>query len=158
MYEPNLNQIDAAAVQDEVRRVRQRPLLYGVLVVAILAFGIWYMTGGSATGSPHQAEQLILTGGGSDSSFDALAPQARAATVHCTQNSQSVFARLRGLIVNSDQQGNGASNDPPTYYTCSGTATTGQPMYWCVTYPPRDNHYGLSPQVTARQQDASCPT
>jgi hypothetical protein len=158
LLEPNIPQLDAAAVQDEVRRVHQRPLLYGVLVVAFLAFGIWYMTGGSATGSPHQAEQLILTGGGNDSSYGVLAPQATVSTVHCTQNSQGVFARLRGLIVNGDQSGHAASNDPPTYYTCSGTSTTGQPMYWCVTYPPRDNHYGLSPQVAPRQSDASCPT
>jgi hypothetical protein len=86
-----------------------------------------------------------------------LAPQATAATVHCTQNSQGVFARLRGLIVNGDQSGHAASNDPPTYYTCAGASTIGQPMYWCVTYPPRDNQYNLPPQVTGRQPDASCP-
>ncbi len=158
MYGPNIPQIDAAAVQDEVRRVHQRPLLYAFLVLAFLGFGIWYMTGGSATGSPHQAEQLILNGGGADPSYGVLTPQATAAAVHCTQNSQGVFARLRGLIVNGDQSGHAASNDPPTYYTCSGTSTTGQPMYWCVTYPPRDNHYGLSPEVTGRQPNGSCPT
>jgi hypothetical protein len=158
LYEPNITEVTPAAVEEGIRGVHQRPLLYGVLVVAFFAFGLWYMTGGSATGSPHQAEQLILTGGGTDPALGGLVPQAAVATVHCTQNSQGVFARLRGLIVNGDQSGHAASNDPPTYYTCNGTATTGQPMYWCVTYPPRDNHYGLSPQVAGRQPDASCPS
>jgi hypothetical protein len=157
VYDPNLTEMNPAAMEEGVRRVRQRPLLYGILVVAIFGFGLWYMTGGSATGSPHQAEQLILTGGGSDSALSGVAPQITVATVHCTQNSQGVFARLYGLIVNSNSSGGTASHDPPTYYTCSGTATTGQPMYWCVTYPPRDNHFGLSPQVTSRQLDSSCP-
>jgi hypothetical protein len=157
LYEPNMTGVTPEAVEDEVRRVRQRPLLYGILVVAILAFGLWYMTGGSATGSPRQAEQLILAGGGTDPNLGALAPQAAVATVHCTQNSQGVFARLYGLIVNSNSSGGTASHDPPTYYTCSGTATTGQPMYWCVTYPPRDNHYGLPARVTGRQPGGSCP-
>jgi hypothetical protein len=157
LYEPNITEVSPAALEDGVRRVRQRPLLYGVLVVAFFGFGLWYMTGGSATGSPHQAEQLILAGGGTDPYLTGLAPQAAVATAHCTQNSQGVFTRLYGLIVNTNQAGNAASNDPSTYYTCSGTATTGRPMYWCVTYPPRDNHYGLPPRVEGRQPDASCP-
>jgi hypothetical protein len=157
LYDPNITDASPAAIEDGVRRVRQRPLLYGLLVVAFFGFGIWYMTGGSATGSPHQAEQLILAGGGTDPNLTGLAPQPAVATVHCTQNSQGVFARLYGLIVNSNSSGGTASNDPATYYTCSGTAATGQPMYWCVTYPPRDNHYDLPPQVAPRQQGASCP-
>jgi hypothetical protein len=125
LYEPNITEVSPAALEDGVRRVRQRPLLYGVLVVAFFGFGLWYMTGGSATGSPHQAEQLILAGGGTDPYLTGLAPQAAVATAHCTQNSQGVFTRLYGLIVNTNQAGNAASNDPSTYYTCSGTATTG---------------------------------
>jgi hypothetical protein len=99
----------------------------------------------------HQAEQIILSGGAADPSYGVLAPQATVATVHCTQNSQSFIARVRGLIVNEDLSGHAASNDPPTYYTCAGASTIGQPMYWCVTYPPRDNYYNVSPQITARQ-------
>ncbi len=149
-----MNELNPAAVQDGARRVLQRPLLYGALVVAIFAYGIWYMTGGSAVGSTHQAEQLIITGGGANPGiYGAAAP----ATVHCSQNSQGVFARLYGLVVNSNSSGGPASHDPSTYYTCSGAATTGQPMYWCVAYPPRDNHYGLRPQVTPRQPEGSCP-
>ena len=56
-------------------------------------------------------------------------------TVHCVQNGQGVFARLYGLFANSDRAGNAASNDPATYYTCSGTATTGQPMFMTMGPP-----------------------
>jgi hypothetical protein len=160
LYEPNIPEVNAAAVEEGVRRVRQRPLLYGLLVVAFFAFGLWYMTGGSATGSPRQAEQLILAGGGADPTYGLLAPQATAATVHCTQNSQGFFVRLYGLVgggSGSNQSGR-PSNEPPTYYTCDGTSTTGQPMYWCVTYPPRMDHFDQSPKVTGRLPNTSCPS
>jgi hypothetical protein len=153
LYDPNMTELNPAAVQDGIRRVQQRPVLYGVLVVAILAYGVWYMSGGSAVGSTHQAEQLILTG----PSYGGVS-QATVATVHCSQNSQGVVARIYGLVVNSNASGGTASHDPSTYYTCNGTSTTGQPMYWCVAYPPRDNKYGLPPQVTPRQPDGPCPT
>jgi hypothetical protein len=156
LYEPNIADLSPAGVEDEVRRVRQRPLFYGILVVAFFAFGLWYMTGGSANGSPHQAEQLIISGSGADTTFDGLAPQASPATVHCTQNSQGLFARLYGLVGGGSTQGR-PSNDPLTYYTCSGASTTGQPMYWCVTYPPRMNHFNQSPRVSVRLPEASCP-
>jgi hypothetical protein len=109
------------------------------------------MTGGSATGSPHQAEQVILT------NSNPYGTATAAQTVHCTQNSQSLFARLRGLIGGGNTNNHPASTDPSTVYTCSGTSTTGQAAYWCVTYPPRDNNYGLKPQVSDRQADMPCP-
>jgi hypothetical protein len=150
LYEPNIPKVNAAAVDEGVRRVRQRPLLYGLLVVVFFGFGLWYMTGGSATGSPHQAEQLILTRGGDE----VFAPMATAATVHCTQNSQSFLARLYGLV--GGRSGSNQSTAPPTYYTCDGTSTTGQPMYWCVTYPPRMDHFDQTPNVTGRLPNTSC--
>jgi hypothetical protein len=153
LYESNIPEVNAAAVEDEVRRVRQRPLLYGLIVVVFFGFGLWYMTGGSATGSPHQAEQLILTRGGDET----FAPLPTAATVHCTQNSQSFLARLYGLVGGGRNAGS-RSTAPPTYYTCDGTGTTGQPMYWCVTYPPRMDHLDNTPDVTGRLPNSSCPS
>jgi hypothetical protein len=153
LYEPNVPEVNAAAVEDGVRRVRQRPLLYGLIVVVFFGFGLWYMTGGSATGSPHQAEQLILTRGGDET----FAPLPMAATVHCTQNGQSFIARLYGLVGGGRNAG-GRSTAPPTYYTCDGTSTTGQPMYWCVTYPPRMDHLDNTPDVTGRLPNSSCPS
>jgi hypothetical protein len=153
LYESNIPEVNAAAVEDEVRCVRQRPLLYGLIVVVFFGFGLWYMTGGSATGSPHQAEQLILTRGGDET----FAPLPTAATVHCTQNSQSFLARLYGLVGGGRNAGS-RSTAPPTYYTCDGTSTTGQPMYWCVTYPPRMDHLDNTPDVTGRLPNSSCPS
>src|SRR5437868_7336675 len=110
----------AESLDQEVQTARRRPVLYGLLAFGAVLFAVWYMTGGSATGSPHQAEQVILA---NSNPYGTTAAQ----TVHCTQNSQSLFARLRGLIGGGGNTNNHpVSTDPSTVYTCSGTSTTGQ--------------------------------
>ena len=107
----------------------RRPVLTIVCIVAFFAFGVWYFTGGSANGSSHQAEQLILTNtnpyGGN------FTNGANVQTVNCTQEGQSLAARLRGFI--SPGTTTGSSQSPLTYYNCSGTTTSGAPMQWRVT-------------------------
>ena len=124
-----------------------------VCTLAFIAFAIWYFTGGSANGSSHQAEQLILTNtnpyGGN------FTNGANVQTVNCTQESQSFAARLRGLISPGDNHGSNQS--PPTYYNCSGTANSGAPMQWCVIYPPRDKPYNNKPEVNELQPGNNCP-
>ncbi|HEX5195732.1 MAG TPA: hypothetical protein VFW26_00830, partial [Gaiellales bacterium] len=84
---------NAAEVQQEVRWMRQRPLPAGVFLLCILGFGYWFvMLGGGASGSATQAEQLIRN-------TTATAPGqpvsgSQVATVHCSENGQSVLARL----------------------------------------------------------------
>ena len=151
LYNPNQVDQMAESLDQEVQTARRRPLLYGLLALGAVLFAVWYMTGGSATGSPHQAEQVILA------NSNPYGTATAAQTVHCTQNSQSLFARLRGLIGGGNTNNHPASTDPSTVYTCSGTSTTGQAAYWCVTYPPRDNNYGLKPQVSDRQPGVPCP-
>jgi hypothetical protein len=149
----NSNQVDqmAQGLDQEIQSAKRRPVLFGLFALAAVIFAIWYMTGGSAVGSPHQAEHLILT---NQSPYGTATP---AQTVHCTQNSQSLFARLRGLIGGGNTNDHPVSTDPQTVYTCSGTTATGQAAYWCVTFPPRDNQYGLKPEVSGRQVGMACP-
>ena len=145
--------VDPTQVDQEVQSALRRPVLTIVCIVAFFAFGVWYFTGGSANGSSHQAEQLILTNtnpyGGN------FTNGANVQTVNCTQESQSLAARLRGFISPGDNHG--SSQSPLTYYNCSGTSTSGAPMQWCVIYPPRDNHYNLKPEVDELQPGNTCP-
>jgi hypothetical protein len=149
VIEPNVPRVDAAGVEQEVQSMRRRPLLSGILVLAVVAFAIWYMTGGSATGSPHQAEQLIL-----GTTNPAFASGSSVQSVHCTQDDQSIFTRVRGLFSGSGGQ---SWQGPATYYTCTGTSTTG-PLYWCVSFPPRNKRYVETPEVTPNQLHSSCPS
>ncbi len=145
--------VDPTQVDQEVRSALRRPVLTIVCTLAFIAFAIWYFTGGSANGSSHQAERLILTNtnpyGGN------FTNGANVQTVNCTQESQSFAARLRGLISPGDNHGSNQS--PPTYYNCSGTANSGAPMQWCVIYPPRDNPYNNRPEVNELQPGNNCP-
>jgi hypothetical protein len=77
-------------------------------------------------------------------------------TVHCTQNNQGLFARIDGLV-NAGGSDHPSAGGPATYYTCSGTATSGQPLYWCVTHPATNNQYTQTPGVTSRLATESCP-
>jgi hypothetical protein len=77
----------AQGLDQEVQSAKRRPVLFGLFALAAVIFAIWYMTGGSAVGSPHQAEQLILT---NQSPYGTATP---AQTVHCTQNSQRKHQR-----------------------------------------------------------------
>ena len=135
--------------------MRQRPLLAGVLLLGILGFGYWFvMLGGGASGSATQAEQLIRN-------TTATAPgqpvsESQVATVHCSENGQSVLERLASLFQGgspSDQQ----RAKPVTYYTCSGTTVDGTSVYWCVGFPPSGTPTNPPPQITLRQPDSSCP-
>jgi hypothetical protein len=148
VLEPNLTGLDPASVEREVQSMRRRPLLTGVLALALIGFGIWYMTGGSATGSPHQAEQLVIAHASSGGLTAGLPVQ----TVHCTQQSQGVFAKLTGLFSNS------SGRQPNTVYACSGTSTTGVALAWCVAFPPRSNRFGAEPWVSPIQPGSSCPS
>ena len=99
--------VDPTQVDQEVRSALRRPVLTVVCILAFIAFGIWYFTGGSANGSSHQAEQLILTNtnpyGGN------FTNGANVQTVNCTQESQSLAARLRGFISPGDNHGTSTS-------------------------------------------------
>ncbi len=147
--------VDPTQVEQEVRSALRRPVLTIFCTLAFIVFAVWYFTGGSANGSDHQAEQLVLTTAGS-AGYDGLTNGPAAQTVNCTQESQSLAARLRGLVSPGDNHGTG-SQSPPTYYNCSGTATNGAPMQWCVIYPPRDNPYGNKPVVEDLQPGGTCP-
>ena len=60
MYNPNEVDQMAESIDQQVQSAKRRPVLFGIVALGIVVFGVWYMTGGSAVGSPHQAEQLIL--------------------------------------------------------------------------------------------------
>jgi hypothetical protein len=154
VIEPNIGQVGAASIEQEVQSARRRPVLTGILVLIFAAFAVWYMTGGSATGSPRQAEQLILTN--TNPAYGNFTNGSLVQTVHCTQNGQSLIARIRGLFGGSTN-GQPLHNEPATYYTCSGTSTTGQPMYWCVSFPPRNQPYNGPPAATTRDPNSTCP-
>ena len=134
--------------------MRQRPLLAGLLLLGILGFGYWFVAmGGGASGSAAHAEQLIR-------SSTATAPGqpisgSQVATVQCSENGQSVLARLFSFL-----QGGSPSQQqratPGTDYTCSGTTVDGTAMYWCVHFPPSGNPGNWPPQVTVRPPDGSC--
>ena len=136
-----------ADAREEIRAFRRRPLLVGGLILAFDVFAAWYMTGGSATGSVAQAEAAIR----------AQPAQSGVVTVSCTQNGQSLLARLRGLTA-GDRGDHYPQPGPTTTYTCSGTLTTGQPGYWCVTFAPFNSSTGYSPRVSARAETQSCPS
>jgi hypothetical protein len=147
MYGPNPEQ-----VQQEVQRARRRPLLTGFFVIAFLAIGIWYMTGGSTTGSVRQAEAAIRA-----NPFPGNVTHPSVISVQCTQDGQPFFARLQHLIhpVNSAGQ-HGSTDGPNTTYTCSGTTTAGQLAYWCVSFALQNSSYSGPPTVAARFANESC--
>ena len=147
MYGPNPEQ-----VQQEVRGMRRRPLLTGFFVIAFLAIGIWYMTGGSTTGSVRQAEAAIRA-----NPFPGNVTHPSVISVQCTQDGQPFFARLQHLIQPGDSAGQHNSNGGPnTTYTCSGTTTAGQPAYWCVSFAPQNSSYTGPPAVAARFANQTC--
>ena len=153
MFPTNGPIVDADEIQQEVSRFRQRPLVAVAFILAIVAFGVWFMSGGGASGSSRQAEQLIL-------STTATAPGApisgsQVATVHCSESGQSFIGRVVSLFEGgspSDQQ----RNSPWTFYSCGGTTVGGTSMYWCVAFPPRSNPYDQSPKITIQPQGAPC--
>jgi len=147
VYGPNPEQ-----VQQEVQRMRRRPLLTVICVIAFIAIGIWYMTGGSTTGSVRQAEAAIRA-----NPFPGNVTHPSVITVQCTQDGQPFFARLQHLIQPGNSAGqHGSTGGPNTTYSCSGTTTAGQPAYWCVSFAPEDSSYTGPPTVAARFANQSC--
>ncbi|HEY7951705.1 MAG TPA: hypothetical protein VID70_01880 [Solirubrobacteraceae bacterium] len=155
MFPSNDPTPDMAEVQQEVRWTRQRPLLAGVLLLGVLGFGYWFvMLGGGASGSTAQAEQLIRNA-------TSTAPGqpiggSQVATVHCTENGQSVLARLASFF-QGGSPGDQQRAKPGTDYTCSGTTVGGTPVDWCVLFPPSGNTGNWPPEITIRQPAESCP-
>lgn len=150
--------IDPDQIDANVRSITRRPLLSLALVVIFAAFAIWWFTGGSANGSTHQAEQLIISANNQPSAPGVPANLA-IQNVHCTQQGQSLFSRIIGLVSpgrNSDNSNNNSSNSPLTYYACSGYRTNGQVADWCVAYPPRDSTQ-THPSVEGIQPGKPCP-
>jgi hypothetical protein len=141
-----------AEVQNEIQQFRRKPLLIGAAVLAFVGYGLWYMTGGSATGSAGQAEAAIRA-----NPFPGNPTHPDVVSVRCTQNGQSLFDRLQGLIHPLKSAGQHGSTGVSTSYTCSGTIGTGQPAYWCVTFAPRASTYSGPPKVVARQPNQACP-
>jgi hypothetical protein len=137
-------------VEGEIQQFRRRPLLIGLLTLGFIAFGIWYMTGGSATGSVGQAEAAIRA-----DPFPGNPTHPAVVTVQCTQNGQPFFARLQSLF-HPDNGSHTTPNGPSTTYTCDGTVTTGQTTYWCVTFTSLDSSYSGPPTVAVRLPNASC--
>ena len=138
-------------VENEVQAFRRRPLLVGVVLLAIVGYGVWYMTGGSATGSVRQAEAAIRA-----NPFPGNATHPTVLTVQCTQDGQPLFARLTDLFHTNSTGNHGNSYGPNTTYTCTGTTSAGQPAYWCVSFAPRDSSYSGPPTVAARFANESC--
>jgi|SRR5689334_1115136 hypothetical protein len=140
------------AVESQIQQFHRRPLLIGAAILAIVGYGAWYMTGGSATGSTREAEAAIRA-----NPFPGNPTHPAVITVQCTQDGQPFFARLQNLIHpvnNAGQHGN--TDGPNTTYTCSGTTTAGQPAYWCVSFAPRDSSYTGPPTVAARSANEPC--
>jgi len=132
--------------------MRRRPLLTVIFVIAFLAIGIWYMTGGSTTGSVRQAEAAIRA-----NPFPGNVTHPSVITVQCTQDGQPFFVRLQHLIQPGNSAGqNGSTGGPNTTYSCSGTTTAGQPAYWCVSFAPQDSSYTGPPTVAERFANQSC--
>lgn len=138
-------------VENEVQAFRRRPLLVGVILLAIVAYGVWYMTGGSATGSVRQAEAAIRA-----NPFPGNATNPSVISVQCTQDGQPLFARLANLVHMNNTSHHSNTNGPNTTYTCTGTTTAGQPAYWCVSFAPRNSSYSGPPTVAARFANESC--
>jgi hypothetical protein len=153
MFEPSgvdTNQIDAS-----VRSFRRRPLLSLVFVAIFAAFAAWWFTGGSATGSDHQAEQLVIST--NSQTYPGIPANLAIQSVHCTQESQGFFSRIIGLVSpGSTGSSSHPSQSPSTYYTCNGYRINGVPASWCVSYPPRDSTQ-LEPRVWGLQPGEACP-
>ena len=153
MFEPSgidPNQIDA-----NVRSFTRRPLLSLVFVVIFAAFAAWWFTGGSANGSDHRAEQLVIST--NNQTYPGLPTNLSIQSVHCTQQSQGFFSRIIGLISPGRTGSSGQpSQSPATYYTCNGYRTNGVPASWCVAYPPRDSTQP-QPRVWGLQPGGPCP-
>jgi len=154
MFQPsgiNPEQIDA-----NVRSFTRRPLLSLVFVVIFAAFAAWWFTGGSANGSAHQAEQLVISANNQPSAPGVPANLA-IQSVHCTQQRQSFFSRIIGLVSpGRTGNANASSQSPFTYYACTSYFANGAPAYWCVAYTPRD---GTNPHrwVGGLQPGKPCP-
>jgi hypothetical protein len=155
MLEPG--RIDPGQIDANVRSLTRRPLLSLAFVVIFAAFAIWWFTGGSANGSAHQAEQLVISS--NNQAIPGIPANRPIQSVHCTQQGQNIFSRIIGLVSPSGNgSNNNASHAPFTYYSCTGyySGTSGVPAYWCVAYPPQD---GTNPQprVEDRQPGNTCP-
>ena len=156
MYSSEDPAAEVAEVQREVRWMRRRPLLAGVVLLALLGFSYWFVAmGGGASGSAAQAEQAIRNA-------TATAPGqpisgSQVVTVRCSENGASMLARLASIF-----QGGSASEQqratPATYYSCSGTTVDGTAMDWCVGFPPKSAPGNVPPQVLIRQPGGNCPT
>jgi hypothetical protein len=147
--------LDPDQIDANVRSITRRPLLSLALVVIFAAFAAWWFTGGSATGSTHQAEQLIISTNNQPSAPGVPANLA-IQNVHCTQQGQSIFSRIIGLV-SPGRTGNGSRNSQSfTYYACNGYYTNGAPAYWCVAFAPND---GTQPRpwVEGLQPGKACP-
>ena len=153
MFEPSgidTNQIDA-----NVRSFTRRPLLSLAFVVIFAAFAAWWFTGGSANGSDHQAEQLVIST--NNQTYPGIPANVAIQSVHCTQQSQSFFSRIIGLVSPGSTGSSGhPSQSPFTYYTCNGYMTNGVPASWCVAFPPRDGNQP-QPRVEGLQPGEACP-
>jgi hypothetical protein len=141
-----------SAVESQIQQFRRRPLLIGAVILVIVGYGVWYMTGGSATGSVRQAEAAVRA-----DPFPGNTTHPDVVTVQCTRDGQPFFARLQNLIQPGNDTGHHSNSaGPNTTYSCSGTTTAGQPAYWCVTFAPRDSSYSGPPTVAARFANQSC--
>src|SRR4051794_21520393 len=152
MYRPS--SLDPDQIDANVRSITRRPLLSLALVVIFAAFAAWWFTGGSTTGSAHQAEQLIISTNNQTS--PGIPANIAIQSVHCTQNGQSIFSRIIGLV-SPGRTGNGSRNSQSfTYYSCSGYMANGTPASWCVAFAPND---GTQPQpvVEGLQPGKPCP-
>jgi hypothetical protein len=156
MFQPS--GINPDQIDENVRSFTRRPLLSLVFVVIFAAFAAWWFTGGSANGSTHQAEQLIISNNNQPSAPGVPANLA-IQSVHCTQQGQSIFSRIAGLVSpgrDSNGYNNNSSQSPFTYYACTGYWANGAPAYWCVAYPPRDGT-NPHPWVEGLQPGKPCP-
>ena len=153
MFPTNGPTVDAEDVQREISWFRQRPLVAAVFILAIVAFGVWFMSGGGATGSSRQAEQVILSTTATEPGVPISGSQV--ATVHCSESGQSFVARVASLF-QGGSPGDQQRNSPWTFYSCGGTTVDGTSMYWCVAFPPHGNPYDQTPRITIRSQGAPC--
>ena len=143
-----------STVHRAIQAVRGRPVLAVACAILAIASAVSYGRASSAHGSADQAEQLVLAWKPSPASEAA---SGGAATVSCSQNGQGFAARLFGMFRIADRR---TSHIPQTderwtHYTCDGTSTGGQPMRWCVAFPP-DRRFGREPEVAALAARQSC--
>jgi hypothetical protein len=124
------------ALSREIDRRGVRTLFFAAVILVFLVLIAWKHVTGHTTGSPQRARQAITTRYVGD--YQA---------VNCS--TASSHNPVPGILNDLNPW---ASN--PSNYDCTGTDTTGQPAYWCVSFPSANTT--ATAEITQQYADGNC--